>query len=230
MALNSYEEIVTNFVSPTLVLAGPGAGKTYLLADRIKRLLYNGTDKGIITVLTFGKDANQHMINELIKPSGFNIPFTKLPHISTMHSLGFEILCEKPHDINLLKTNLKVQENENVKRLMYRDASLILDYTEDDSKEALKCKQYGDCKENLEERKCQICEQYWKIMSKCNYVDFDDLILFACRILEKNPTILKKYQFRAKHLLVDEYQDVLKNIFPAQKLHHYHIVEGVMKK
>jgi len=208
MALNNYEEIVTNFASPTLVLAGPGAGKTYLLTDRIKRLLDNGTDKGIITVLTFGKDANQHMINELTKPRGFNIPFKELPHISTMHSLGFEIVREKPHDINLLKTDLRVQEDENVKRLMYRDAALILDYTEDDSKEALKCKQCGDCKENPEEKKCQICEQYWKIMSKCNYVDFDDQILFACRILEKNPTILKKYQFRAKHLLVDEYQDI----------------------
>jgi DNA helicase-2/ATP-dependent DNA helicase PcrA len=208
MALNNYEEIVTNFASPTLVLAGPGAGKTHLLADRIKRLLGNGTDKGIITVLTFGKDANQHMIYKLTEPSGFNIQFSKLPYISTMHSLGLEIICKKPRDVNLLKTNLRVQENENVKRLMYRDASLILDYTEDDSKEALKCKQYGDCKENPEEKKCQICEQYWKIMSKCNYVDFDDQILFACRILEKNPTILKKYQSRAKHLLVDEYQDI----------------------
>ncbi len=208
MALNNYEEIVTNFASPTLVLAGPGAGKTHLLADRIKRLLDNGTDKDIITVLTFGKDANQHMIYKLTEPTGFNIQFNKLPHISTMHSLGLEIICEKPRDVNLFKTNLRVQENENVKRLMYRDASLILNYTEDDSKEALKCKQYGDCKENPEEKKCQICEQYWKIMSKCNYIDFDDQILFACRILEKNPTILKKYQFRAKHLLVDEYQDI----------------------
>ena len=208
MALNNYEEIVTNFASPTLVLAGPGAGKTHLLADRINRLLDNGTDKDIITVLTFGKDANQHMIYKLTEPTGFNIQFSKLPHISTMHSLGLEIICEKPRDVNLLKTNLRVQENENVKRLMYRDASLMLDYTEDDSKKALKCKQYGDCKENPEEKKCQICEQYWKIMSKCNYIDFDDQILFACRILEKNPNILKKYQFRAKHLLVDEYQDI----------------------
>jgi len=39
MALNNYEEIVTNFASPTLVLAGSGAGKTHLLADRIKRPL-----------------------------------------------------------------------------------------------------------------------------------------------------------------------------------------------
>jgi len=208
MGLNNYEEIVTNFASSTLVLAGPGAGKTHLLTDRIKRLLDKGTDKGIITVLTFGKDANQHMINELTKPGDFNIPFKELPHISTMHSLGLEIICEKPRDVNLLKTELKVQENEDVKQLMYRDASLMLDYTEDDSKEALKCKQYGDCKKNPEEKKCQICEQYWEIMSKCNYVDFDDQILFACRILEKNPTILKKYQLRAKHLLVDEYQDI----------------------
>ena len=208
MALNNYEEIVSNCASPTLVLAGPGAGKTYLLADRVKRLLDNGTDKVIITVLTFGKDANQHMINKLTEPSGFNIPFNKLPHISTMHSLGFEIVKEKPHDINLHKPDLKVQGDENVKRLMYRDAALILGYTENDSKEALKCKQYGDCKENPEEKKCQICEKYWEIMSKCNYIDFDDQILFACRILEKNPTILKKYQSRAKHLLVDEYQDI----------------------
>jgi len=208
MSLNNYEEIVNNFASPTLVLAGPGAGKTHLLADRIKRLLDNGTDKGIITVLTFGKDANQHMIYKLTEPSGFNIQFSKLPHISTMHSLGLEIICKKPRDVNLLKTDLKVQENENVKRLMYRDAALIIGYTEDDSKEALECKQYGDCKKNSEEKKCQICEQYWEIMSKCNYVDFDDQILFACRILEKNPTILKKYQSRAKHLLVDEYQDI----------------------
>jgi len=208
MVLNNYEEIVTNFASPTLVLAGPGAGKTHLLADRIKRLLDKDTDKGIITVLTFGKDANQYMIYKLTELSGFNIQFSKLPHISTMHSLGLEIICEKPRDVNLHKTELKVQENEDVKQLMYRDASLMLDYTEDDSKEALKCKQYGDCKENPEEKKCQICEQYWEIMSKCNYVDFDDQILFACRILEKNPTILKKYQLRAKHLLVDEYQDI----------------------
>ncbi len=208
MALNNYEEIVTNFASPTLVLAGPGAGKTYLLADRIKRLLGSGTDKSIITVLTFGKDANQHMRNELTKPSPLNIPFKELPHISTMHSLGLEIVKEKPRDVNLLKTNLETQGDENVKRLMYRDAALMLGYTEDDGKKALKCKQYGDCKKNSDEKKCQICKKYWEIMSKCNYVDFDDQILFACDILEKNPTILKKYQSRAKHLLVDEYQDI----------------------
>ena len=48
MALNNYKEIVNNFSSPTIVLAGPGAGKTYLLADRVKCLLDNATDKNSI--------------------------------------------------------------------------------------------------------------------------------------------------------------------------------------
>jgi len=210
MVLKNYEEIVSNFASPTLVLAGPGAGKTYLLADRIKRLLDKRTDKGTITVLTFGKDANQHMKDELIDPEGdFHIKFDELPsQISTMHSLALKIVKEKPRDVKLRKTDLQVQHNEDVKQLMFRDAALILGLTEDDGKEARECKQCGDCKESPQENKCNICRKYWEIMSKCNYIDFDDLILFGCQILEKNPDILAKYQSGARHLLVDEYQDI----------------------
>ena len=62
-----YEAIIGNYSSPTLVLAGPGAGKTYLLADRIKHLIDRKTPKEEITVLTFGRDANQHMKDELTK-------------------------------------------------------------------------------------------------------------------------------------------------------------------
>jgi len=51
MSITDYEQIVTNLSSPTLVLAGPGAGKTYLLADRLKYLLGRGVDKNTITVL-----------------------------------------------------------------------------------------------------------------------------------------------------------------------------------
>ncbi len=78
--MNDYEEIVAHFASPTLVLAGPSAGKTYLLADRIKRLLDSRIDKDTITVLTFGKDTHRHMIEELLKPDGdFKIPWDNLP-------------------------------------------------------------------------------------------------------------------------------------------------------
>ena len=49
MPLKDYEDIVNHFDAPTLVLAGPGAGKTYLLADRIKRLLDGRVSKDSLT-------------------------------------------------------------------------------------------------------------------------------------------------------------------------------------
>jgi DNA helicase-2/ATP-dependent DNA helicase PcrA len=209
MTLENYKDIVNNYTSPTIVLAGPGTGKTYLLADRTKRLLDNGVDKNTITVLAFGRDAKQHMINTLTDPNGdFKINLIDLPNISTMHALGLEIVEEKPRSVNLRKINLEVQDDETVKKLMYRDAAFILGFTEENGKEALECKQFGDCNENPDLTKCKICRKYWEIMSKCNCIDFDDQILFACKILENNPSILEKYQSRSIHLLVDEYQDI----------------------
>ena len=209
MPLIDYEEIVTHFEAPTLVLAGPGAGKTYLLADRITRLLDSGVDKDKITVLTFGREASRHMEEELLKPDGdFKIPWDNLPLVSTMHSLGLSIVKEKPRSVKLKKTGLEVQNLDDVKRLLFRDAALIFGQTEKDSLDASKCKSCGDCCESSGEEYCQICDKYREIMSKCNCIDFDDQIHFACQILEKYPDILEKYQAQAEHLLVDEYQDI----------------------
>lgn len=209
MPLKTYEEIVTNYSCSTLVKAGPGSGKTTLLADRIKRLLDNDVDKNTITVLTYNRDTKKHMVDKLVDKKGeYQIDFKKLPKISTMHALGFNIVKEKPSEVKLRKTNLKVQGYEEVKKLLYRDAALICDLAENDGNEARECKQRGDCRENSEENKCKVCNKYWEIMSKCNYIDFDDQILFACQILEKNPDILTEYQSKAEHLIVDEYQDI----------------------
>ncbi|MGB8225971.1 MAG: ATP-dependent helicase [Sedimentisphaerales bacterium] len=209
MVLKNYEDIVTNFKSPTLVLAGPGSGKTFLLADRVTRLLKNKEDKETITVLTYTTDANQNMVEKLTDPNGdFKVSYKELPQIKTIHSLGLTIVQEDPHAVNLLKTDLQVQEDENIKRLIFRDAALILGFDEDISNKARECKQNGNCKKNAEKKTCRTCIKYWEIMSKCNRVDFDDQILFACQILESDPEILKKYQSKAKHLLVDEYQDI----------------------
>lgn len=207
MPLRDYEEIVTHFAAPTLVLAGPGAGKTYLLADRVKGLLNGGAGKENITVLTFGRDANRHMREELINPK-FNIPPDSLPFIATMHSLGLSIVQEKPRLVNLKKNELRVQNEDEVKKLLFRDAALALGYAENQGRDASECKSCDDCSKSPGEEFCKICAKYREIMSKCNYIDFDDQIHFACRILEDSPEILAKYQSQATHLLVDEYQDI----------------------
>lgn len=209
MSKIEYEDIVSNLNSPTLVLAGPGAGKTYLLGDRVKRLLDSGVSESQITLLAFSKDATQNMRNKLLDPDeGFGIPYKKLPRISTINSLGFEIVKKRPRSVGLRKLGLEVQEDKNVKRLLFRDASLILGFSEENGEKARECKQRGDCKIGSRETECSICKKYWEIMSKCNRIDFDDQVLFAINILEDNPDLLQEYQENSRHLLVDEYQDI----------------------
>ena len=208
MALD-YESIVTNTESPTLVLAGPGAGKTHLLSDRVVRLLSSGASSTEITVLTFGKDASLNMREELLSPSGhWQLPAADLPRIATLHSLGFEIVNESPRTVGLRKADLAVQPVAFVSELIYRDAAYIQGYTRPDGDTARSCKAEGNCVPSDESARCAICSKYWDIMAKCDRIDFDDQILFACRILERKPDILRTFQARAKHLLVDEYQDI----------------------
>ena len=209
MGSNDYESIVTRREEPTLVLAGPGAGKTHLLGDRVKRLLDEGISNNSINVLTFGRDASQHMRNKLLDPEeGFGVPYDNLPNISTLNSLGLEIVNRKPKAVGLKKTGLQVQPDENIKRLLYRDAALIIGCTEDDAKAAILCKEQGKCERGSKDPECSICEKYWEIMSKCNRLDFDDQVIFACHILENDPELLHEYQEKSQHLLVDEYQDI----------------------
>jgi len=208
---NSYENIVTNFTEPTCVIAGPGAGKTYLLADVVTQLLKKDKDnKKKTTFLAFGKGARARMEAELTDPAEqWKLTDNQLPEIRTMHSLGLEIIKTHPQSVGLVDENFETQEDGTIKKLIFRDAALILDFDEKaDIKKAIKCKEYGDCKENLNEGKCKVCTKYREIMGKCNRVDFDDHVLLACEVLEQDSSLLKKYQSKAQYLLVDEYQDI----------------------
>ncbi|MCK4547889.1 MAG: ATP-dependent helicase [Candidatus Eisenbacteria sp.] len=146
---------------------------------------------------------------ELVNPTGhFQVDWKDVPRISTMHSLGLQLVKKKARSLRLRKTDLIVLQDEKAKRLLYRDAALLCGLSEADADAAATCKQRGDCRQDEDSTDCKVCEKYWEIMSKCNALDYDDQVLFACRVLEADPDLLALYQSRASHLLVDEYQDI----------------------
>ena len=95
---------------PLLIEAGPGAGKTFVLTERVKRLLKRGADPESFLVITFTIKA----ANELkAKLSNMDIPEKDINkmQISTIHSFCLKLLEGTD------KENYKIYEDEQ--RLMF---------------------------------------------------------------------------------------------------------------
>lgn len=195
---------------PLLLLAGPGTGKTYKLAQRIKYLVEDeGINPDCITVMTFTNAAALNMRQRISDPSApeLFIPAHQQPRvISTMHSLGHRIICEKAESVSL-PTNPIVVRSFYLLKMLLSDAAQLAGYPRDDAKGTAECRQHGDCEEE-ESPKCEICHSYREILSKCGAIDHDDQILLASRLLAQDPEMLSKYQGHSSHVLIDEYQDI----------------------
>src|SRR6516162_1769413 len=57
------------------------------------------------------------------------------------------------------------------------------------------------------ERVAHIYETYKQELAKSNALDFDDLLLYAVRVLKVSRETRERYNRRYQHILVDEYQD-----------------------
>src|SRR5690349_18884494 len=66
---------------------------------------------------------------------------------------------------------------------------------------------YLDSADPKTERIAHIYEIYRQELAKSNALDFDDLLLYAVRVLKASSEVREKYNRRYRYILVDEYQD-----------------------
>lgn len=197
-------------VGPALLLAGPGTGKTYQLAKRIKYLIEERhVSPDSITVITFTAAAAQNMrdrISDDGKPELY-IPFTSQPkRICTMHSYGYRIIRECAAELGLPDA-FGVVHDDGLRSILMGDAAQLAGYSRESGRKAADCRQLGDCRGD-DEHACRICDTYRRILKCCSALDYDEQILLACSLLKERPDLLKRYRASTKHLLVDEYQDI----------------------
>lgn len=195
---------------PVLLLAGPGTGKTYQLAKRIKYLVEEeNTSPDSITVITFTAAAAQNMRNRISddgKPELY-VPYTLQPKlICTMHSYGYRIIRECAAELGPGDA-LRVVHDDSLRSILMGDAAQLAGYSRDLGKKAADCRQFGDCRSD-DECTCRICRIYRRILNCCSALDYDEQILLACDLLKERPDLLQRYRATTKHLLVDEYQDI----------------------
>ena len=196
---------------PALLLAGPGTGKTTRLAKRIKYLVEElSVSPDEITVITFTTAAAKNMRDKISdeKQTELYLPYRSQPKaITTMHSLGYKVLCENADSLGLGETINVVAENY-LRDLLIGDAAQLADFRRDNGKDTARCRQFGLCQPEENNPKCIICQKYKDILHSCSAVDYDAMILLTCSILKDSPDLLARYQASCKHLLVDEYQDI----------------------
>ena len=88
-------KVIENVYQPTLVIAGPGTGKTELLAVRIGKIVEKTGDKpSNILCLTYSRAGVKAMKDRLAKKYG--LEFSEQVHIHTFHSFCAQVIKDKP--------------------------------------------------------------------------------------------------------------------------------------
>ena len=197
---------------PIRVLAPAGSGKTKTLVNRVLNLLNQGVAAERILALAFNKKARDEMQDRLERRG------TQGVEVRTFHSFGYEIVRE-----GLGWTFGGATQKKTAKALM---KSAILEHTQlpalrnQDPLDAFlaglrKAKmelpalstvtvEYGDKMYPLE----PIFHSYVKKQVSASFVDFDDMIYMAARLLLENRALRRAYQSRFEFVLVDEFQDL----------------------
>jgi DNA helicase-2/ATP-dependent DNA helicase PcrA len=205
------QNIITESIGkPTLVLAGPGTGKTELLAQRILYLLKkNLASKDEIVGITFTTKAAEQMKKRLTE---LGLSAEDQPLICTLHSLSVRILKDKGSEVGiseeftiadgyesyLVLGDAILDVNPNVKSRIKQYSNEIL---------LLKAekKHPKDVQNGLTKK---IYTRYQELLQFHSALDFQDLILEACRLLETSDEAKSYYQERCNNLLIDEFQDI----------------------
>ena len=209
------KKAVTADLGQVLVLAGPGSGKTRVLTLRVAYLILTlGVRPANILAVTFTNKAAREMENRLTNLLGEKIQGVWL---GTFHATCARILRREssllPFTANFVIFDSDDQENLakralkelNIDDKVFRPSSMLSAISQ--AKNNLVLPNDYPTRSYREEVVSRVYKRYQTLLQTCNAVDFDDLLLYAVRLLEENPPVKEKYSRRFEHVLVDEFQD-----------------------
>jgi len=216
-------EAVETASGPVLILAGAGSGKTRVITYRIAHLIdHVGVPPDSILAVTFTNKAASEMASRVESLVGART--LAKPLIATFHSFcvrllrrdiqtlqiggkGYRkdfVIYDETDQQTVVKAAMKrlgIDHKQLTPRSVLSQISWAKNHMRDPQEVYLES---GDPKT---ERVAQIYEVYKQELAKSNALDFDDLLLYAVRVLKASGETRERYNRRYQHILVDEYQD-----------------------
>jgi ATP-dependent DNA helicase UvrD/PcrA len=201
---------------PILILAGAGSGKTRTVTYRIANLLAErkAAPEEVMAV-TFTNKAASEMRERIGALLGGAARF---PWVSTFHSACARILRREAGALGYDNNFTILDEGDSISTLrrVIEDAAIagapaaevVRARIEQAKNEAISPEVYArDGADHFAGAVAEIYRLYQARLREMNALDFGDLLMLVCRIFERDPEALARWQARAAHLLVDEYQD-----------------------
>jgi len=210
-------DAVTHTDGPLLIIAGPGSGKTRVMAHRVAYLIgVTGVSPWKILGVTFTNKAARELLERCERLVGLG---SNELQVRTFHGFCARVLRSDGENVGL-QSDFTIYDSDDQARVIRR----ILEDIDIDPKQFPPRSVLGvisDAKNNLQspeqlskrtetyrdEVMSRIYEAYEAALHRANAVDFDDLLSKTYTLLEGDPEILEKYQQRYEYLLVDEFQD-----------------------
>jgi DNA helicase-2/ATP-dependent DNA helicase PcrA len=200
-------------VRPLLILAGAGSGKTRILTHRIAYLIAHGVPAFNILGVTFTNKAAQEMRNRIEKLVAQQV------WVSTFHSTCLRILRQDGPAIELDRNFIIYDEYDQLQVIKECVAELKLNEKDVNPKavreEIQRSKDYlitpaqylVKAMDLFQDSVGKVYQLYETRMKRLRACDFGDLIMKTVVLFDKNPQVLKTWQDRFQHILIDEYQD-----------------------
>ena len=210
-------DAVTHTDGPLLIIAGPGSGKTRVMAHRVAYLIgVTGVSPWKILGVTFTNKAARELLERCERLVGLG---SNELQVRTFHGFCARVLRSDGENVGL-QSDFTIYDSDDQARVIRR----ILEDIDIDPKQFPPRSVLGvisDAKNNLQspeqlskrtetyrdEVMSRIYEAYEAALHRANAVDFDDLLSKTYTLLEGHTEILEKYQQRYEYLLVDEFQD-----------------------
>ncbi|RLG15224.1 hypothetical protein DRN69_03410, partial [Candidatus Pacearchaeota archaeon] len=193
------EEIINVGFDPLLIVAGPGTGKTTLLAKRVKRILNNAlADIEEIIILSFTNSSVKDIREKL---NEFKI--SQDVQVLTVHKLAYKVVLSN-FEKSKFKDDFHLADLKD-DILILKDSLANHRISDKSAKQILNSKLY----EKLATmQRIEINNKFLQYKEFYNAYNFYEITEEAVRILKNYPEIRQRYFQKIKFLIVDEYQDL----------------------
>ncbi|MEG1475056.1 MAG: UvrD-helicase domain-containing protein [Longicatena sp.] len=201
------------------IIAGAGSGKTRVVTTRIAYLINDcHVYPNKILAITFTNKAAKEMKERVTRILG---EVSNAVNISTIHSFCVRLLREDIYNIGYPRnfTILDSDDQKSILRDAYRQLQIdvksysynsVLSYISGNKTHFVSASDAKNSAGHYEGNKIKadVYTFYEKRLKDMFALDFDDLLIFAYRILHTFEEIRNKWQRRFTYLHVDEFQDV----------------------